>query len=100
MDDLKVLTIKRHSYGGRVRQQGDEYYVDHEKHLKFLIAIKKVVPAPATPVKKPVPKRAAPKRPAKRRILAQKSTYERKDIEKAPKNKAGARVKDENNETD
>lgn len=99
MDDLKVLTIRRHSYGGRVRQQGDEYYVDHEKHLKFLIAIKKVVPAPAVPVKKPAPKRA-PKRPAKRRIVAQKSTYERKDIEKAPKNKAGPCVKDENNEKD
>lgn len=39
----EVKTIKRHSYGGRVRMQGEVYFCDNQKHARLLEAVKKVV---------------------------------------------------------
>lgn len=91
MENLRVITTRRHSYCGKVRQQGEEYYVDNEKHLKFLVAIKKVrkvelklKEAPAQ--KKPEVKKAPTERKGMRADKP-RNTYQRKDVRKAPENK-------------
>ena len=103
MENLRVRTIRAHTYRGR-RLPGSEYYMDNEKHVKLFIALKKVrrvEPEPAkkaaAPKKAPISKRVEPKSKPKKQ---EKGTYERKDIAKSPTIKSGARVKNENTKKD
>jgi len=39
---MKVKALKRHGYDGVTRLQGDEYFMDNEKHVKLLAATKTI----------------------------------------------------------
>ena len=97
MENLKVLTIRSHSYHGR-RLPGDKYYMDSLKHVKLFVALKKVrlvdeaaERAACKDKEDQLAKRRA--RDAERRAEARKKAkssaekYERKVIARAPLNK-------------
>lgn len=110
MEDLKVVTIRRHRYGGKARQIGEKYFVDHPKHLKFLVVTKQVrvfdakaeaAAKKAEEAKKKALSEAAKKGVETRRRNQQRSRpggrYERKDVSESPENKKANPVKNENN---
>lgn len=39
---MKVKALKRHGYGGKIHLQGEEYYIDSEKHVHILSAVKAI----------------------------------------------------------
>lgn len=42
MSSIKVKALKRHGYGGKIRAQGTEYFIDNEKHVQILCAVKTI----------------------------------------------------------
>lgn len=39
---MLVEAIKRHGYGGMMRSQGTQYFIDNPKHVKLLSATKRI----------------------------------------------------------
>ena len=76
--------------------QGEQYFVDHPKHLAFLVAIKKVKPVDvkaeaaqraADEARKKAQSEAAKKAAATRRRNQRAGKYEKKIVFKAPETK-------------
>lgn len=44
---MKVVALKPHVYGGKERQTGEEYTLEHKSHLALLLKLGRVE-APAT----------------------------------------------------
>lgn len=89
MERLKVEAIRRHSYGGKVRAPGDQYFMDHPKHVKLYVAIKRVKPidVEAEEARKKALSEAAKKGVETRKRNQQRGRYQRKDVSKTPENK-------------